>query len=102
MGNGGMMIWYLLGRYPKMFNAVSPVYGVPIVNTTVIKNHLRNVDLLRLHDRSDRTVPMDGVSEDGWIYDSLNTIIEQWGRLQMCKLQMGLRKFITPYDVGER
>jgi len=99
--NGGMMVWYLLGRYPNMFNAASPVYGNSLVNETKISEKFKSIDLLLLYDRTDLTVPQDGVSEDGWIYDSMNTILEQIAREQECAKEMGLRGYKTPYDGGK-
>lgn len=55
-----------------------------------------------MHDRTDRTIPMEGVCEDGWVFESVESTHERWAREQECTMEMGLRNFTTPYDGGER
>lgn len=100
--NGGMVIYYLTGRFPDMFTKVVPVYGSPQFGTLEVPDALATVDIMHIHDRYDTEVPITGLSYDGWIYIAAETILEQWARLKNCPLQMGFTPTQTPYDGGER
>ena len=98
--NGSMFTYYLTSRFPNMFSAVVPVYGQPLINTLSVPDSLATVDIMHIHDRSDKTIPPSGVSEDGWIYMSVNTTLEEWARQKRCPIQMGFSNFTTPYSGG--
>lgn len=85
-----------------MFNAVIPYFGISLVGLGVIPDNAKNIDLLHMHDRSDKTIPLEGVCEDGWVFESVESTHERWAREQECKLEMGLVDFKTPYDGGDR
>jgi len=100
--NGAMMIYYLVKRFPDMFNAVVPYFGISLVGLGGVPSNAKNIDILHFHDRSDRTIPREGVSEDGWIYESVESTHERWAREQECKREMGLvEDFKTPFDHGK-
>lgn len=94
------MTYYLTGRFPDMFTSVIPVYGQPLINTLVVPDDLANVDIMHIHDRDDHTVPPQGVSEDGWIFGSVDTTLEEWARQKECPIHMGFANTTTPYDGG--
>ena len=100
--NGGMMLYYLVGRYPKMFNAIKIAYGSNLVGTGRFPEKLNGVDLLHLHGRSDVTIPLEGLTEDGWIYESIVAIHDRWARAHNCTIKMGMSDFKTPYDGADR
>lgn len=100
--NGAMMIYYLVKRFPEMFNAVVPYFGISLVGLGDTPSNAKNIDILHFHDRSDQCIPQLGVSSDGWIFESVESTHERWAREQECKLEMGLKDFKTPYDGGDR
>lgn len=100
--NGGMMLYYLIGRFPEMFNAIKISFAIRLVGLGFVPSNAHNIDLLHQRGRSDVTIPDEGVSEDGWIFESLESTHERWAREQNCTMEMGLAKFVTPYDGGKR
>ena len=46
---------------------------------------------------------MEGLSNWGWIYESVEVIHERWGREQWCKIEGGnMFKFENNFDGGKR
>jgi len=66
-----------------------------------IPDELATVPILQLHDRNDNTIPWQGgMTEDGWIYESLTTVLAGWARNHTCKFSRMLAGVNTPYDGG--
>lgn len=99
--NGAMLLHYLNGRFPEMFNKVMPIFGLPLVNELVVKDALGETDILLFYDRSDATIPWKGgMTQDGWIYESYTTVTDEWARVKRCDIAIGMKDYKTPYDGG--
>lgn len=62
-----------------------PVYGLPLFEMMNIPHELGNVPILQLHDRNDATIPWEGgLTMDGWVYESLSTVLSGWARNHAC------------------
>lgn len=78
-----------------------PIYGLPLWGKMDIPHVLESVPILQMHDRSDATIPWEGgMTSDGWIYESLTTVLAGWARNHKCKSTKKLTGVNTPYDGG--
>ena len=55
--NGAMMLHYLTGRYPKIFTAIYPVYGLPLRGFSNVIDENANTPIIQLHGDRDVTIP---------------------------------------------
>ena len=54
-----------------------------------------------MHDRNDQTIPWEGgVSDGGWIYEAMSTVLAGWGRLHGCTTSRRMHGLSTPWDGG--
>jgi len=57
---------------------------------------------LAIYDRWDGTIPIHGgLSNQGWKYESLETVMEAWGKVHDCDTSE-MAPFTTPQDGGPR
>lgn len=97
--NGGMMVHHLAHKLVHKITAVAPIYGLPLVGYMALPS--RQIPIMQLHDRSDQTIPWEGgVSDGGWIYESLSTVLSAWGRLHRCTTSRKMVGIATPWDGG--
>lgn len=56
-----------------------------------------------MHDRGDEIIPWQGgMTYDGWIYESMTTVLSVWARNHQCSSSVKLTGVNTPYDGGYR
>merc|ERR1712083_940819 len=64
-----------------------------------VPHSLSKVPIMQLHDRSDFTVPWEGgMTGDGFIYESLSSVLAVWARNHKCNSTRKLWGINTPYD----
>jgi len=98
--NGGMMVHHLARMLSHKFAAVAPVYGLPLVGFSELPS--TRLPILQIHDRSDDTIPSEGgVSSDGWMYESLATVLAGWGDALGCSYSRRMVAVKTPWDGGK-
>ena len=51
--NGGMMLYYLVDRFPRMFNAVQPIYASKLVGFDNLPQEVKDIDILHNHGDAD-------------------------------------------------
>jgi poly(3-hydroxybutyrate) depolymerase len=101
--NGAMFTHYLTSREPHIPRAVMPVFGIPLIGKLNVPNHLGKVPILSMHDRTDDCIRWQGgATEDGWIYEALETVQAAWARNHNCTSTRRLKGVNTPFDGGDR
>lgn len=80
-----------------------PVFGIPLIGRLNVPLSLAKVPILSMHDISDTCIKWEGgATQDGWIYEALETVQAAWARNHSCKSTRALKGVNTPYDGGDR
>jgi hypothetical protein len=80
-----------------------PIYGLPFLGRLNVPKELGKVPILQLHDRSDKTIPPNGgLTEDGFLYESITTTLSVWARNHSCKISSNLTGVVTKFEGGNR
>lgn len=99
--NGGMFTHYFASQKPELVRAVMPIFGLPLVGQMNVPKALSTVPILQMHDRFDTVIPWEGgMTYDGWIYESMTTVMAVWARTHKCESSVKLKGVNTPYDGG--
>jgi poly(3-hydroxybutyrate) depolymerase len=91
--NGGMMVHHLITAMPGVFAAAVPVYGLPLLGymagtkyeMLVQPAEVAKTSLFALHDLQDVTIPLEGMSADGWYYESFARTMGAHAVLRGCE-----------------
>lgn len=83
--NGGIMTYYLMQQLPEYFSDWMPVFGLPLKGKGGFPSEMKNKDILHYHGRYDTEVPPGGgLSEDGWLYESMHGTLKELAVIQGC------------------
>lgn len=100
------MTHYFASKHPEIPRAIAPVFGLPLLGFRDVPKELATVPILQFFDRDDETIPwaggVSGETGDGWIYESLSTVLATWARNHHCMFSVRLKGSKTPYDGGQR
>merc|ERR1740129_2570187 len=81
------MTYHLMKQIPRYFSEWMPVFGLPLKGYDGFPNAMRNKKILHYHGRFDTEVPPGGgVSEDFWIYESMEDTLKQLAEIQGCDI----------------
>ena len=94
-----MLTHFLYSQLPDQFDAVAPVYGLPLKGHIDVPDGLIDTSIFHLHDRSDTVIPEKGGFAGGWEYESADAVLSNWATLHGCN--PNLTPFKTPYDGGD-
>jgi len=78
--NGGMLVHYLIQRFPGRFRAAVPTFALPLIGYLVGPQYellqqralASHTSILQLHDRGDVTIPWTGGKSQVCIHSSFN------------------------------
>ena len=94
--NGGMFTYLLSEKLNPKPSHFIPIYGNLPINKIIKTDGQAN--LLSFYDRWDDTVPIDGgQAEDGYLYQSEDTMISSWRDQNNCQIFGKMETFVTPW-----
>lgn len=90
--NGGMMVHHLITAMPGVFSAAVPVFALPLLGymagtkyeMLVQPEEVAKTSLFALHDIQDVTIPLEGMSADGWYYEPFARVMGAHAALRGC------------------
>lgn len=91
--NGGMMVHHLITALPGVFKAAVPVFALPLLGYMSGSKYemlrypaeVAKTSLFALHDLQDTTIPLEGMSADGWYYEPFTRVMGAHAALRGCE-----------------